>query len=54
MATAILVVGLGALGNPATTQLFAALVLTCPPKMMFTMGSMHGAVTAPPAKTRTR
>ena len=42
IALAILVVGLVALGVPASTLLFAALVLVCPLMMMFMMGGMHG------------
>lgn len=42
IALAILVVGLVALGVPASTLLFAALLLTCPLMMMFMMGGMHG------------
>ena len=40
-ALAILVVGLVAVGVPASTLLFAALVLACPLMMMFMMGGMH-------------
>jgi len=43
IALAILVVGLVALGVPASTLLFGALVLACPLMMMFMMGGMHGA-----------
>src|SRR5439155_5418709 len=42
IALAVLVVGLVALGVPASTLLFAALVLACPLMMMFMMGRMHG------------
>jgi Protein of unknown function (DUF2933) len=42
IALAILVVGLVALGVPASTLLFAALVLACPLMMMFMMSGMHG------------
>jgi hypothetical protein len=42
IALAILVVGLVALGLPATTLLFGAIALTCPLMMMFMMGGMHG------------
>jgi hypothetical protein len=42
IALAILVVGLVALGVPASTLLLAALVLVCPLMMMFMMGGMHG------------
>jgi hypothetical protein len=41
IALAILVVGLVALGVPASTLLLAALVLVCPLMMMFMMGGMH-------------
>jgi len=42
IALAILVVGLVALGVPASTLLFAAFLLVCPLMMMFMMGGMHG------------
>jgi hypothetical protein len=42
IALAILVVGLVALGVPASTLLFAGLVLVCPLMMMFMMHGMHG------------
>ena len=42
IALAILVVGLVALGVPASTLLFAALALACPLMMIFMMGGMHG------------
>jgi hypothetical protein len=42
VALVILVVGLVALGVPASTLLFAALVLACPLMMIFMMGGMHG------------
>jgi hypothetical protein len=42
IALAILVVGLLALGVPASTLLFAALVLTCPLMMMLMMCGGHG------------
>jgi Protein of unknown function (DUF2933) len=42
IALAILVVGLAALGVPASTLLLAALVLTCPLMMIFMMSGMHG------------
>ncbi len=42
IALAILVVGLVALGVPASTLLVAALVLTCPLMMIFMMSGMHG------------
>jgi hypothetical protein len=42
IALAILVVGLVALGVPASTLLFAAFLLACPLMMMFMMGGMHG------------
>jgi hypothetical protein len=42
IALAILVVGFVALGVPASTLLFAALVLACPLMMMFMVGGMHG------------
>jgi Protein of unknown function (DUF2933) len=42
IALAILVVGLVALGVPAQTLLFAALVLACPLMMIFMMSGMHG------------
>ena len=42
IALAILVVGLVALGVPASTLLFATLVLVCPLMMIFMMGGMHG------------
>jgi hypothetical protein len=42
IALAILVVGLIALGVPASTLLVAALVLTCPLMMLFMMHGMHG------------
>ena len=42
VALAILVVGLVALGVPASTLLFAAFLLVCPLMMMFMMGGMHG------------
>jgi hypothetical protein len=35
------VVGLVALGVPASTPLLVAFVLTCPLMMMFMMGGMH-------------
>ncbi|WP_204299567.1 DUF2933 domain-containing protein [Actinoplanes campanulatus] len=41
IATAILVVGLIALGVPANTLLFAAFLLTCPLMMIFMMGGMR-------------
>jgi hypothetical protein len=46
IALAILVVGLAALGVPASTLLYGALVLTCPLMMMFMMGGMHGGDSA--------
>ncbi len=42
IAAAILVVGLIALGVPANTLLFGALVLVCPLMMMTMMAGMHG------------
>jgi hypothetical protein len=42
IALAVLVVGLVALGVPAQTLLFGALVLACPLMMMLMMGGMHG------------
>lgn len=42
IALAIVVVGLVALGVPAQTLLFAALVLACPLMMIFMMRGMHG------------
>jgi hypothetical protein len=42
IALAILVVGLVALGVPASTLLYGALVLACPLMMMTMMGGMHG------------
>ena len=42
VALAILVVGLVALGVPASTLLFAAFVLVCPLMMVLMMGGMHG------------
>ena len=42
IALAILVVGLVALGVPASTLLVAALVLACPLMMIFMMHGMHG------------
>jgi hypothetical protein len=42
IAAAILIVGLVALGVPASTLLFGALVLACPLMMLFMMGGMHG------------
>ena len=42
IATAILVVGLIALGVPANTLLFAAFLLICPLMMILMMGGMHG------------
>jgi hypothetical protein len=42
VALAILVVGLVALGVPASTLLVAALVLACPLMMIFMMHGMHG------------
>jgi peptidoglycan/LPS O-acetylase OafA/YrhL len=42
IALAVLVVGLVALGVPAQTLLFGALVLVCPLMMMLMMGGMHG------------
>jgi hypothetical protein len=42
IALAILVVGLVALGVPASTLLFGALVLACPLMMLLMMGGMHG------------
>lgn len=42
IALAILVVGLVALGVPAQTLLFAAVVLACPLMMIFMMSGMHG------------
>ncbi len=42
IAAAILVVGLVALGVPASTLLFGALVLACPLMMVFMMGGMRG------------
>jgi Protein of unknown function (DUF2933) len=42
IALAILVVGLAALGVPASTLLVAALALTCPLMMIFMMRGMHG------------
>jgi Protein of unknown function (DUF2933) len=42
IALAILVVGLVALGVPASTLLVAALALTCPLMMIFMMSGMHG------------
>ena len=42
IALAILIVGLVALGVPAQTLLFAALVLACPLMMIFMMSGMHG------------
>ena len=42
IALAILVVGLVALGVPASTLLFGAVVLACPVMMMFMMGGTHG------------
>jgi hypothetical protein len=41
IALAILVVGLVALGMPASTLLVAALMLTCPLMMIFMMSGMH-------------
>jgi len=43
IAAAILVVGLVALGVPASTLLFGALVLACPLMMLVMMGGMHGS-----------
>jgi hypothetical protein len=42
IALVILVVGLVALGVPASTLVLAALVLACPLMMIFMMGGMHG------------
>jgi hypothetical protein len=42
IAAATLVVGLVALGVPASTLLYGALALACPLMMMFMMGGMHG------------
>jgi hypothetical protein len=42
IAAAILVVGLVALGVPASTLLYGALALACPLMMVFMMGGMHG------------
>jgi hypothetical protein len=42
IAAAILVVGLVALGVPATTLLSGALILACPLMMIFMMRGMHG------------
>ena len=53
IAAAILVVGLIAVGVPANTLLFGALVLVCPLMMMFMMGGMHGG-TSPDAEQHTR
>jgi hypothetical protein len=41
IALAVLVVGLIALGIPASTLLFGAFVLGCPLMMMFMMSGMH-------------
>jgi hypothetical protein len=42
IAAAILAVGLVALGVPASTLLYGALVLACPLMMLAMMGGMHG------------
>lgn len=42
IAAAILVVGLVALGVPASTLLYGAFVLVCPVMMMVMMRGMHG------------
>jgi hypothetical protein len=41
IALAIVVVGLVALGVPASTVLYGALVLACPLMMVLMMGGMH-------------
>jgi hypothetical protein len=55
IAAAILVVGLVALGVPAQTLLFAALVLACPLMMLTMHGGMghagHGATPSRPTDT---
>jgi hypothetical protein len=43
IALAVLIVGLVAVGVPASTLLIAALVLTCPLMMLVMMRSMHGS-----------
>jgi hypothetical protein len=45
IALAILIVGLVALGVPASTLLFVALILACPLMMLFMMRGMHGGGT---------
>ncbi|MDT5032448.1 MAG: hypothetical protein QOC94_2619 [Actinoplanes sp.] len=42
VALAVLIVGLVALGVPASTLLTGAFVLVCPVMMMLMMGGMHG------------
>jgi hypothetical protein len=42
IALAIVIVGLVALGVPASTLLVAALVLACPLMMLFMRAGMHG------------
>jgi hypothetical protein len=42
IAAAILVVGLVALGVPATALLYGAIALACPLMMIFMMRGMHG------------
>lgn len=45
IALAIGIVGLVALGVPASTLLFIALILACPLMMLFMMRGMHGGGT---------
>ena len=47
IALAALIVGLVAIGVPASTLLVAALVLTCPLIMLAMMRSMHGGSITP-------
>lgn len=42
IALAVLIVGLVALGVPANTLLFTAVILACPLMMLFMMRGMHG------------